>query len=155
MRTHADVRGEQILEEPTVAEAERATSLLECVERVLALRASYLRETTRVSIARRDRSTVAAGATVAEEIISLALLDTTGMFASASPDNHLQCSVDRDDNVVVFELVATGMLCGGPDIWHIGAVICASRVSALGGVFLVDGSRSDARVTRISFPVAS
>jgi hypothetical protein len=77
------------------------------------------------------------------------------MFTTSSSKNHLRCSIYRDDSFVVFELVASGELCAGADLEHVGAVICASRVRALGGLFYVDGSRSDTRVIRISLPVAS
>src|SRR6476620_7455241 len=106
MQMHADTRDDWSFEEPTVAEAERSPSLLGCLERVLVQRYSHLRKTTRVSVERCDTSAIAAPASIVEEILSLALLDTTGMFASASPDNHLECSIAREGGVVVFELVA-------------------------------------------------
>lgn len=130
------------------------TSLLACLERVLATRYPYLRQTTRVSIERADRSLVAASASNVADLLDIALLDTTAMFGNAAPANHVRCSIYRHDAFLVLELVATGSICGGPDIEHLGSVICASRARALGGLFHVDTSCSDTRVLRISLPVA-
>jgi hypothetical protein len=130
------------------------TSLLACLERVLATRYPFLRQTTRISIERGERALVNACESSVTDIIDIALLDMTAMFANAAPANHLRCSIYRDDASLVFELVATGSICAGPDIEHLGAVICASRVRTLGGHFYIDTSNAEARVVRIALPVA-
>lgn len=130
------------------------TSLLASLERVLAQRYPFVRQTAHISIERRDDSIVAAGTDAVDAMIEIALLEMTAMFADASPANHVQCGVYRDESWIVFELVATGSICAGPDVEHLGAVICASRTRELGGLFYLDASRSDTRVMRISLPVA-
>ena len=132
---------------------EEYTSLVSCLERVLATRYPYLRQTTRVSVERRDPSLVAASVADVSDVVDLALLDMTALFANAAPGNHVRCGIYREDAFLVLELVSTGSICHGPDIEHLGAVVCASRVGALGGMFYVDASRCDTRVIRISLPV--
>lgn len=141
-----------IFEAPTPRQVH--ASLVACLERVLATRYPYLRQTTRVSIERGERSHVAASSSSVTDIIDIALLDMTAMFANSSPANHVRCTIHRDDTWLVLELVATGSICADPGIEHIGSVICASRAEALGGLFEIDTSCSDARVMRISLPVA-
>ncbi|HEX5060295.1 MAG TPA: hypothetical protein VFV99_13095 [Kofleriaceae bacterium] len=132
------------------------TSLLGCLERVLADRYTLLRRTTRVSIERRDQAEVAVPAPALEALVSIALLDATAMFVIPAQANHVKCWIYREDTMwVVLELIATGSLFHRPDTEHLGAVVCATRTRELGGQFLSDTSRHDARVIRIKLPVAS
>jgi hypothetical protein len=129
------------------------TSVLACLDRVIAERYALVRQTTRISVERRDGSTIMAHGPEVEELVTLALLDTVATFTTSSPANHVRCSVVREQPWVVLEMVATGTLANGPDLEHLGSVICASRVRALGGQFFLDSSRVETRVLRITLPI--
>jgi len=144
-----------LLFDPPIA-TPAGTSLLACLERVLADRYALLRRTTRVSIERRDHAEVAVPAAALEAVVTIALLDATAMFVTPARANQIKCWIYREDTAwVVFELIATGSLFHRPDTEHLGAVVCATRVRELGGEFLSDTSRLDTRVIRIKLPVAS
>lgn len=129
------------------------TSVMTCLDRVIAERYAFLRQTTRISIERRDSATIMAPASEVEDLVTLALLDMVATFTTTSPANHVRCSVTRDQPWVVLEMVATGTLANGPDLEHLGSVICASRVRSLGGQFFLDSSRVEMRVLRITLPI--
>jgi hypothetical protein len=129
------------------------TSVLASLDRVLAERYSFLRTTTRISVDRRDGTTVAAPAHAVNDIVTVALLDATSVFATATTANHIRCGVFRDGPWIMFEVVTTGSLAHGPDVEHLGAVICAARARSLGGQFFLDASRSNQRVLRVALPV--
>jgi hypothetical protein len=129
------------------------TNLRDAVDIVLAGQYAFVRQTSRVSFDRREDVTVAVAQNVVEEIIALALLEMTAAFAKAIATNAIRISVFRDESSVVLELVATGMLAHCPEVEHLGSIICASRVRSAGGYFLLDVSRPDTRLMRISVPV--
>jgi PAS domain-containing protein len=129
------------------------TNLRDSVDIVLGDRYAFVRQTSRVSFDRREDVCVAVPQDAVEEIISLALLEMTAAFAKAIAANTIRISVYRDEASVVLELVATGALAHCPDAEHLGSIICASRVRSVGGYFLLDVSRPETRVIRISLPV--
>jgi hypothetical protein len=128
-------------------------NLRDAVEVVLAKQYAFLRQTSRVLFDHREPVVAVAAPKAVEELVSLALLEMTTIFAKPIPGNQVRIGVYREDKAAVIELVATGALAHGADIEHLGAIICASRARSMGGHFAVEVSRPDARAIRISLPV--
>lgn len=135
--------------------ARTETRVSEVVDCVLAEHYPLVRQALRVSVEQREPVVAMVSPAAAEELLSLAVLDMTAIFTAAAPANHLRISVYSEDPWAVIELVATGSISDGPEVEHLGAVICAARVRAAGGQFFVDTSRPGTRVVRISLPVES
>ncbi len=131
------------------------TAVVELIETVLAEHYPVLRQSARVAFERREPVTAMVPPAAVHELVSLALLDMTAIFTASTPANQLRIHVYPDEPWGVIEVVATGSIAHGPEIEHIGAIICAARTRAVGGQFSVDGSRPDTRVLRISLPVES
>lgn len=131
------------------------TRLTEVVGCVLAEHYPLVRQAVRVSLEQREPVVAMLSASAAHELVSLAVLDMTAIFTAAVPANHLRISVYAEGPWAVIELVATGSIAEGPEIEHLGSVICAARVRAAGGQFLLDAAMPGARLVRISLPVES
>jgi hypothetical protein len=131
------------------------TRVPEAIDTVLAEQYPLVRQTARVSFERREPIAAMVSSSALHELLSLAVLDMTAIFTTTTPVNHLRINVYAEEPWAVVELVASGAIAHGPDIEHVGSIICAARVRAAGGQFMVDGSRSDMRVLRISLPVES
>jgi hypothetical protein len=131
------------------------TRVAEAVDCVLAEHYPLVRQTLRVSFEQREQVVAMLSPAAIQELVTLAMLDMTAIFTAPMPANHLRISVLADGSWAVIELAATGAIADGPDIEHLGAIICAARVRAAGGQFAVDASRPGTRVVRISLPVES
>lgn len=131
------------------------STLCDAVDSVLGEQYAFVRQTTRVSFDRREDVSALVAPPAIHELLRIALLDMTTVFANVTPANQLRISIYREEPWAMVELVATGSIAPGPDVEHLGSVICSSRTRAVGGQFLTDTSRPDARVVRISLPVES
>lgn len=128
------------------------TCVLDVVDRVIASRYAFLRQTARLAIEKRDRTIARAAASAVEQLVTLGLLDTASVFVAPSPANLISISVEQMGSNVVIEFVATGSIVSARGMDYLGTVICASHARRFGGVHSVDTSHFDRRVLRISLP---
>jgi hypothetical protein len=138
-----------------LSHASTETCMLDVVDRVVAERYAFLRQTARLAIEKRSRAIALAAPAAAEQLVTLALLDMAAAFVAPSPTNLITIGVEQTSTTVTVELVATGSIASARSMDYLGAVICASHTRRCGGELTLDTSQFDRRVLRLSLPVAA